>query len=330
MSDHTSPVRPDPTVDVAGYLTRLGLERPERPEASWLFAAHRAHMERVPYENLEIQLERPTSVDPAESIARIARGRGGYCFHLNGAFGTLLACLGYQVTRHLGQVHLAGTDRDDSPDLVVNHQVLTVRCDDEEWFVDCGLGDAPYEPIPLRAGESSESVQGPFTYRLEPWTARPGGWRFVHDPRACSFPSMTFAPEPVQPAAFAEAHRRLSGEPDSNFVKALMVSRRDAQAIEVLRGRVFTRIDAAGPAKLVIDSHDAWFTLLTDVFGLRLAEIDPPARDRLWARVSAAHERWLAEQQATEAQRPAGRPAETQVATGTQAGHGDDMLAPAG
>ena len=331
-----SVVRADPAADVAGYLARLGLPRPERPDAAWLSVAHRAHMARVPYENLEIQLERTTSVDPVEAIARIVRGRGGYCFHLNGAFGLLLACLGYEVTRHLADVRDQGFDESSGQGAVsvgqgsasasqgcvyaagvavavaawpgagtgfgagrdVNHQALTVRCaDGAEWFVDCGLGDAPYEPMPLRAGES---VQGPFTYRLEPWAARPGGWRFVHDPKAGSFSSMVFAPEPVEIEAFAAAHRRLSTSPDSGFVRAAVVGRRDAFATEVLRGRVFARTDAAGRAERTLETRGEWFALLADVFGLHLREVDGAARERLWARVSAEHEKWLAQSRAAE------------------------------
>jgi arylamine N-acetyltransferase len=307
MPTLTGAVRPDPRADVEGYLGRLGLSRPARPDPAWLYAAHRAHMTRVPYENLEIQLDRPTTVDPAESIARIARGRGGYCFHLNGAFGTLLACLGYRVTRHLGQVR-GNPDEWDLPELTINHQVLVVRCVDDqdaEYFVDCGLGDAPFEPMPLKAGES---VQGPFRYRLEPWAGHPGGWRFVHDPRAGSFPTMVFAPEPVEVSAFAAAHERLSTAPDSGFVEAAVAARRDAEAIEVLRGRVFARIDADGRTRRVIDSRAEWYELLADVYGLELRDTDAAARERLWARVSRAHERWLAEQRredAAEAKPPA-------------------------
>lgn len=290
-------VRPDPSADLSGYLARLGLEPPARPDAQWLAAAHRAHMERVPYENLEIQLGRATSVDPAESIARIVRGRGGYCFHLNGAFGTLLAGVGYRVTRHSARV-IGGTGESADGGLTVNHQALIVLCDEVPYFVDCGLGDAPYEPIPLTDGRACSSVQGPFTYRLEPWSGREGGWRFVHDPKAGSFPSMVFAPEPVATAAFAAAHHHLSTSPDSGFVRSAIAARRVAAGSEVLRGRVFTRIDAAGETRRVIDDRSEWYELLGDLFGLKLPDVAAAERERLWARVSAAHEAWLAEQSA--------------------------------
>ena len=292
-------MRPDPSADLDGYLARLGLERPDHPDAAWLAAACRAHMERVPYENLEIQLGRPTGVDPAESIARIVRGRGGYCFHLNSAFGTLLAGLGYRVTRHLGQVFGAGSEPADAS-VEISHQALVVDCEGVRWFVDCGLGNAPYEPIALTDGEPVEAVQGLFSYRLEPWTQRPGGWRFVHDPKAASFATMRFAPEPVGTDAFAEAHRRLSTSPDSGFVRSAVAGRLTAGGIEVLRGRVFTRIGAGGSERRVIDRRSEWFGLLADVFGLSLPDVEEADRARLWTRVSAEHAAWLAAEAARE------------------------------
>ncbi|HET9168485.1 MAG TPA: arylamine N-acetyltransferase [Actinospica sp.] len=296
MTFRDGAVRPDPTADIDGYLARLGVERPERPNLAWLFAVHRAHMERVPYENLEIQLGRATTVDPAASIGRIARGRGGYCFHLNGALGTLLAAVGYDVTRHLGEVRGASTDQA-STELTINHQVLTVACEGETWFVDAGLGDAPYEPMPLRAGQVA---QGPFTYGLEPWDGRAGGWRFVHDPRQESFTSMVFAPEPVEPGAFAAAHLRLSTAPDSDFVRALVAGRRHALGADVLRGKVLYRIEGSGVTREQIDVRADWYALLADVFGLRLTDVGEAERARLWERIVAAHERWLAERAATQ------------------------------
>jgi N-hydroxyarylamine O-acetyltransferase len=289
-------VPPDPAADIDGYLARLGLERPARPSTDWLFAAQRAHMERIPYENLEIQLGRTTTVDPAESIGRIARGRGGYCFHLNGALGTLLATLGFDVTRHLGEVRGPNDDQAGT-DLTINHQVLTVECEGGSWFVDAGLGDAPYEPMRLEAGVLV--AQGPFGYGLEPWAGRPGGWRFLHDPAQESFTSMVFAPEPVGPGAFAEAHLRLSTSPDSDFVRAAVAGRRHARGADVLRGRVLYRIDGGGTTKELIESRSAWYELLADVYGLHLPDVDAAERAKLWDRVVAAHEQWLADRGAT-------------------------------
>jgi arylamine N-acetyltransferase len=61
-----------------------------RPSAAALVALHRAHVERVPYETVDIHLGRPTTTDPHEAVTRVLAGRGGTCFHLNGALGVLL------------------------------------------------------------------------------------------------------------------------------------------------------------------------------------------------------------------------------------------------
>ena len=67
-------------MDTAGYLRRLGLVQAP-PSAAALRALHAAHVERVAYETLQIWLDRPTTVDPLESAARVIGGRGGYCYH---------------------------------------------------------------------------------------------------------------------------------------------------------------------------------------------------------------------------------------------------------
>ena len=112
---------------VDDYLARLGLEaRPPSVEA--LFALHRAHIERVPYETLWIHLGERRGLDQETSARLIASGRGGYCYHLNGALGWLLEQLGYDVTRHVGGVH--GPDGP-TIDVFTNHLVITVAGLDE-------------------------------------------------------------------------------------------------------------------------------------------------------------------------------------------------------
>src|SRR5258705_13620241 len=98
--------------DVDAYLARLGLAQsgPGRlspPSAEGLAMLQRAHLQHVPYENLDIQLGRPTTINPYESTARILSGRGGYCYHLNGAFSLLLSALGYAVRWHIAGVQTA-------------------------------------------------------------------------------------------------------------------------------------------------------------------------------------------------------------------------------
>ncbi|GIF17494.1 arylamine N-acetyltransferase [Paractinoplanes tereljensis] len=277
-------------IDFSGYLQRLGVDR-EPPSLDGLTALHRAHAERVPYECLEIWLGRPTTVEPADSIGRILQGRGGYCFHLNGAFSALLTELGYAVTRHYGGVqgnatHPAGA--------AGNHLVLTVsglpsdEAPDGNWLVDLGMGDGIYEPLPLAEGEYQ---QGPFRYRLSRSVAEPGGWRFEHDPRG-GFLGMDFRGESVEMSAFAAKHHELSTSPDSGFVRIATVQRRDAHGTDVVRGLVLSRTGDV-EQKTNLERRDDYFAALADVFGITLDDVGPAERDALWRRLAEAHEKWL-------------------------------------
>ncbi|MGW3248024.1 arylamine N-acetyltransferase family protein [Streptomyces sp. NPDC001070] len=276
---------------VGSYLLRLGLSLDEhrKPSVAGLQALHRAHVERVPWETLEVHLGRPTTVDPHESIARILLGRGGCCHQLNGAFATLLTALGYDVTLHRGGVQSdAGSQ---SPGATSGHLVLTVDCEGQTWVVDVGFGDALYEPMPLRAGSYR---QGPFTYRLRPSQVEPGGWRFDHDERG-AFAGMDFTLAPAAPADFAESHAATFTSPDdSRLVRVASVMRRRANGFDHLRGCVLSSTDGTGRTQRELSTADEWFRVLAGTFGMTLVEIDPAERTALWEKVRAAHEAWQA------------------------------------
>ncbi|MFC4011404.1 arylamine N-acetyltransferase [Nonomuraea purpurea] len=277
----------------AAYLRRLGLphllDAPATAEN--LRALHVAQVERVSYEALNIWLGRPTTVDPLESAERIIGGRGGYCYHLNGAFSALATALGYDVTRHVGGVQT----RDVEPGITANHLVLTARglpSDDNpggEWLVDLGLGDALHEPLPLVAGTYE---QGPFTYGLRPSEVAPGGWRFEHDP-AGSFIGMDFGQEPTDMSAFTDMHQHLTTSPTSGFVRVAVVQRRDAYGVDSLRGLRLSRI-GHGADSVTLSTERDYYAALADIFLLPLDDVSAEEKEKLWRRLHDAHEAWLA------------------------------------
>ena len=272
-------------LDVTGYLARLGLSA-EPPSLGALNRLHAAHVGRVPYEVLEIQLDRVTSLDPTVSAGRILRGRGGYCYHLNGAFSALLRALGYDVTRHHGGVQgkaeaEAGVHR--------NHLALTVTGLPEDpeatWLVDVGLGDGPHQPIPLREGDYT---QGPYTYRLRPSEVAPGGWRFDHDP-TCTFLGMDFAPGEAVMADFADKHEWLSTSPESGFMRVCVLQRRDEAGVDAIRALTLSRRGDVERREL-LESPVQWWTAVADVFGIAPEVFTAEERERIWRRASAQHE----------------------------------------
>ncbi|GAA4602643.1 arylamine N-acetyltransferase [Actinoallomurus liliacearum] len=281
--------------DASAYLRRLGLSDPGPPSVAALHALHAAQVERIAYEALDIQLGRLTSIDPYDSAARITAGRGGYCYHLNGAFALLLDALGYEVTWHRAGVQGRQAAEPPGP-APANHLALTVRglpaedCPSGVWLVDAGLGDGLHEPLPLSEGEY---VQGPFRFRLRRSAAAPGGWRLDHDDRG-AFTGMDFGMRPAVVGEFLDRHRYLSTSPDSGYVRTCTVMRRDAGGADVLTGCVLRRVGVGAGRREVLETRTEWYAVLADLFGLTLTDLDDADRETLWTRVRGAHEAWSA------------------------------------
>jgi arylamine N-acetyltransferase len=159
------------------------------------------------------------------------------------------------------------------------------ECPGGVWFIDVGLGSALYEPVPLREGTHR---QGPFRYRLRASDVEPDGWRFDHDPRG-QFVGMDFRRDAATVAEFAAMHEYLSTAPESGFVRVAVAQRRHSVGYDILRGLVLTRVGADDSTTAILGSQEEWYGVLADLFDLRLDDVSPDERARLWDRVSAAH-----------------------------------------
>ena len=284
-------------VAVEDYLAHIGASDVGPPSVEALAELQVRHLERVVFENLEIQRGRPTTVDYAESAERIVRrGRGGYCFHLNGAFGLLLEALGYEVTRRRGTVQ---PPPDTAPSRLLNHLVVLVHGlptsghPEGTWWVEVGFGDGPAEPLALRAGAHDDDLAG---YTLEPSPVYAGGWRLLQEEKGGGVAIIDVDTAPAPTAEVAAAHERLSTSPESGFVRTATFQRRHARHVDVLRACRLSRVERDATRATLLEDEGAWFAALADVFGHDLAAVGAAERRTLWERVYAQHEAWAAAQ----------------------------------
>ncbi|MGW5241258.1 arylamine N-acetyltransferase family protein [Monashia sp. NPDC004114] len=206
---------------VTAYLGRLGAMTPAAPTLAALSSLQRAHLLAVPFENLDIALGRPISVEPADAYDKVVVGhRGGYCYELNGLFAALLRALGYAVDHVSAQVAVPGGGLTAEFDHLV--LLVTSPAMDGTALVDVGFGDAFVEPIPLRDGAGhhelgkdvglERDVDGTWLYRER----RDGEeWHTQY----------VFTSEPHPLAAFAERNLWQQTSPDSHFTQKSVVSR---------------------------------------------------------------------------------------------------------
>ncbi|WP_293683085.1 arylamine N-acetyltransferase [uncultured Phenylobacterium sp.] len=263
-------------MDIQAYFDRIGFKGAPKADLATLRALHRRHSLAISYENLDVQLGRPVTIDPAAAFAKIVHGRrGGWCYEMNGLLGAVLEEVGFKVTHLAGGVHRAVR----GDEMVGNHLVLLVEVDGEPWIADVGFGDGPRDPYPLR--------EGPFTcdgfvYRLERLDA--DWWRLNNHPDGGA-PSFDFTLEPADPARLAEMCGVLQTAPTSIFVMTAIAQRHLGDEIRLLRGRAFRRLTPGSQENSLIDSAPDFVALLKREF-----ELDVPEAATIWDRICARHD----------------------------------------
>ncbi|MFF3937994.1 arylamine N-acetyltransferase family protein [Streptomyces phaeofaciens] len=154
--------RPLDTRLVDAYLRRLGAEEPAWPTVDVLRELHLRHLRAVPFENLSVHLGEEIELEPARLVEKIVdAGRGGFCYELNGAFGALLAAVGFDVTLLAARVY----GEQGRLGIPYDHLALRVRTVDAgDWLADVGFG--AHSHYPLRWDDRAEQEDPGGAFRI--------------------------------------------------------------------------------------------------------------------------------------------------------------------
>ncbi|MEU1704212.1 arylamine N-acetyltransferase [Streptomyces sp. NPDC005706] len=144
------------------YLRRIGAARPHRPSAEALRELHLRHLRTVPFENLSIHLGEEIVLEEERLLDKVVgRRRGGFCYELNGAFGALLASLGFEVALLAGRVY----GNEGRLGIPYDHLALRVcTADGTDWLADVGFG--AHSHFPLALAERGEQKDPGGTFRV--------------------------------------------------------------------------------------------------------------------------------------------------------------------
>lgn len=253
-------------VDLEGYLGRVGVARPPAPTPDGLELLHRAHLARIPFENLDVRLGRPIRLDLESLAAKMVTGRrGGYCFEQNTLFAAALRSLGFEVAKLEARVRPPGA----TGTLPRTHMLLKVEVGGQSWLADVGFGgDGPLAPVAMN-GDVAEQSDGAYRVKRESggisvlrrrWR---GEWRDLY----------AFRSTPAQAVDFEVANHYTSTYPSSIFLRTLTVQRSETTVRHILRGRVYTVRHGREETSREIEAEELP-TLLNDAFGL-----DVPAEE---------------------------------------------------
>lgn len=262
--------------DRARYLDRIGATAPVRADLAALGVLMRAHLDRVPFENLDVQLGRvpPETVDDIFDKV-VNRGRGGWCYEVNTLFGVLLADLGYAVTRLSGDVRRGG----DVAERPGNHLCLRVDLD-RAYLVDVGFGGSTTTPIAIERGRV---VDGPYAIHMVQVAS--DRWTFDETVGEGASFGFDFTTRPADEGILAAMRSALACEDWSPFVQNLVMQLRRGDTHWTLRGRVLTQLTPDGKTTRLLESADEMAAVGREVFAIELPEVA-----RLWRRAADRHD----------------------------------------
>lgn len=154
-----------PQIDQEAYLNRIKIGK-ESPTLSYLKRLHKAHLLQIPFENLDIHYGQKIILDYQKIFSKVVeRGRGGFCYELNGLFYQLLLSLDFKCHLIAGNVRNKETNTFGKD---FDHMIILVFDQNDSWLVDVGFGDGFIEPKKV----NTKAVQMDYTKY----------WRFSQDP----------------------------------------------------------------------------------------------------------------------------------------------------
>jgi arylamine N-acetyltransferase len=156
--------------DLTGYLSRIDYTGPVEPSLNTLQALVSAHVEHIPFENLDPLMGIPVVDLDVDALTdkMVRHRRGGYCYEHNGLFGYVLAELGFEVERLTGRVVWMNPVWLDGPPPAETHHVLAVQIPgtEDRYLVDVGFGGQTLtSPIRLLADEIQQTRHEPYRLR---------------------------------------------------------------------------------------------------------------------------------------------------------------------
>lgn len=221
-------------IDLDAYLRRIGWPGAVAADLATLRGLAVAHVEAIPFANLNPLLGLPVSLELAALQQKLVHdGCGGYCFEQNLLFEAVLRMIGFEVSGLIARV-LWGHPEEELT--AQTHMLLRVELAGESWLVDVGFGGHVLTGA-LRLQPDIEQDTGHEPFRLRRQDAE---WRMQSLARGQWRTLYRFELRPTPLIDYVVANHYVSTHPSSRFVGNLILGRTTADRRLSLLNREFT------------------------------------------------------------------------------------------
>lgn len=251
-------------VDLDAYLTRVGYQGDVAPDLSTLRGLHAAHVDAIPFDNLDALLGRtavPLDLDSVqEKIVR--QGRGGWCLEQVVLMAAVLDRIGFTFTAFAARTRVR-TGSKFGPAL---HVALCVELDGERWLHDVSFGGyGPHEPIQLA---ENARLDGDWSFDLVREPTGEHVLRFLRPEGPTEL--YGFTTDVRYPSDFELLNHFCLTHPRSPFNHRMILQRTRPEVRHLLVGNVLTEIRPGEPATFrELDEAEA-LSAPEEIFGITL------------------------------------------------------------
>lgn len=252
--------------DLSTYFRRINYTGHASADTATLHAVMRQQLFSIPFENLDVQAGKVVSLVPEEIADKLLyRGRGGYCYEVNGLFAMALEALGipYRFVAARPMFYPARRPK--------THMAVVAEVDGRQWLCDLGFGSYGIR-APVALDMPDTDIEQDFdVFRL---TGHANGQYLLQAKVEGEWASQYgFDLTPQEWIDFVPANYLNSTHPDAIFVQKRLVIQHRPEGRLILLGNMLKTITAGGVEKQQL-AEDEVVHVLKNRFALFVSSLN--------------------------------------------------------
>ncbi|NOQ75563.1 MAG: acetyltransferase [Crocinitomix sp.] len=255
-------------MNIKNYINRIKYTGEITPNMVLLLQLQKAHLLSIPFENLDIHYGNKIDLDVAKIYAKVVeKGRGGFCYELNGLFFFLLKTIGFDA-----KIVSANVYNNDKKEFgkAFDHLTIIVKLNDIEYLVDVGFGEFTFFPLKLELNTIQTDSRGDFMIEM----FEKGVYQVLKLSEGKKIIQYIFTIQEKVMNQFTEMCQYHQTSPDSHFTHQKLISRPTENGRITLAGNILKITDKGAIKKEVEFEKSEFEKYLLDWFNIDAASIN--------------------------------------------------------